>query len=464
MNNIKRLISSQTFRIAIGTSLIFSFVAVFVIAILAWLDLQNAEQDEVEQIEESVEELIEFIEEDGLDKVIIEYSDEYGPLWPDEEAGYLLSENIVLLRVAVNNKAVLGFEAIDAPLGWAWLEFPFAEHEAENQPQLRSYSVDIENNITVTGAMPHGFDYHSAKAFWQKGILGLFLVVFPLALLTAFLISNYVFRRLETISKSVEQISTGDLTTRVSTSKHDDEFDQLAKKMNAMLDQIRKLMRNLEDVSVGIAHDLKTPLTRLDQRLQYIEHDLHKPSEVQKHLAIAHKNIQTLLGVFSALLRLGEIDSGKRKDRFTLVSLSDIVDDVADTYAAVFNDNNRTLDISITPNLKAMGDKDLIAQLISNLLENTLQHANADGRVSLRLQLHNDGIVLQVGDDGPGIPEDARDQIFERFYRLDKSRNTPGNGLGLSLVSSICSLHSASIHLYRDQPGTVIDIVFPATR
>lgn len=460
MNNFKRLASSRIFRVSIGTSLIFSFIAALVIATMGWLEFKRVEQGEIEQIEHDVGELIEFIKEDGLDTVIVEHSHEYGAVWPDEEAGYLLSEHRVLLRVTQNNKVVLGFEALDAPLGWSWLDFPFEAHEAEGQPRLRSLSVDIENNINVIGALPHGFEYLTAKAFLKKGILGLLMVVLPLTLLTGFLISHYVFRRLENISESIEKISAGDLTTRVSTSTNNDEFDQLAKKMNAMLDQIRSLMRNIEDVSVGIAHDLKTPLTRLDQRLQYLAQDKYKPDEIQKHLDIAHANIQTLLGVFSALLRLGEIDSGKRKDNFTLLPLSELVDDIADTYAAVFNEKEKQLDISIMPNLKAMGDRDLIAQLISNLLENSLQHSNDEARVWLRLQLHNDGIVLQIGDDGPGIPEEARERIFERFYRLDKSRNSPGNGLGLSLVSSICSLHNAKIHLYPDQPGTVIDIIF----
>ncbi|MEM7083043.1 MAG: HAMP domain-containing sensor histidine kinase [Pseudomonadota bacterium] len=464
MNSVSRLITSQTFKVSIATSLVVSLIAAVFVAGIAWLDIQRAEQDEIETLQHEVEELIEFIEEDGLDAVIIDRSDEYGPLWPDEEADVLTADNSVLLRVAHKGKAVLGFEALDAPLGWAWLEYPFERHETDEKPRLRTLSVNMENDITVVGALPHGAEYQTALAFLRKGVLGLLFVVLPLALLTAILISQYVFRRLEKVSTSIDAITAGELAARVPTSIKNDEFDQLAKKVNAMMHQIRSLMKNVENVSVGIAHDLKTPLTRLDQRLQYIEHDKHNPVAVQKHLDIAHTNIQSLLGVFGALLRLAEIDSGKRKDNFSPLSLSELVDDVADTYATVFSEKGRKLDISIVPNLDTIGDKNLIAQLISNLLENALQHANDEGRAWLRLQLHNDGIVLQIGDDGPGIPDNERERIFERFYRLDKGRNTPGNGLGLSLVSSICALHDAKIHLYPNQPGLVIDIVFPPPR
>ena len=172
-------------------------------------------------------------------------------------------------------------------------------------------------------------------------------------------------------------------------------------------------------------------------------------------------HVQTLLTTFNALLRLGEIESGRLRTHFTRHSLSELVTDVAETFEAVFADQGRQLEISIMPNIEVFGDRDLISQQVSNLLENILEHTPAGTNGWVRLQAHTDGALLQVGDEGLGIPVEEHGKVFERFYRVDKSRNKPGNGLGLSLVASIASVHDASLALHERETGCVIDITFP---
>ncbi|MEM7219264.1 MAG: HAMP domain-containing sensor histidine kinase [Pseudomonadota bacterium] len=455
--------ASRTFRGALrwlGLAMVAAGLVIALLALRHALDLSEAQRG---QINERLGELVEQLEEDGLPQVIDDYSDEYGPLWPTSEAHYLLEEGEVLLLVMQGDTPVLGFAALSVPVGWSEVDMRVPGEEIPLETQVFDVNrVELNPDISVVGALPQ-LDIADELSERFGTVLLLYLLVCAAAVVACFYTSRYVLVRMSELSAAVADIAAGDLNARAAMTPANDEFDRVASDINRMLEQIRALMRNLEEISVGAAHDLKTPLTRLDQRLQRILHDAADPTEVRVHATAAHEHVQTLLTTFNALLRLGEIESGRLRTNFERIDLSALVSDVAEAFDAVFIEQQRSLQVSVMPGIEVSGDRDLIAQQISNLFENILEHTDPPCGGWVRLQSHTDGALLQIGDHGPGIPEGEQDRVFERFYRIDKSRSKPGNGLGLSLVASIANVHGAAVALHPRSQGTVIDITFPQT-
>ncbi|MEL6960848.1 MAG: HAMP domain-containing sensor histidine kinase [Pseudomonadota bacterium] len=241
-----------------------------------------------------------------------------------------------------------------------------------------------------------------------------------------------------------------------------DEFDRLAGNINDMLDEVETLNSNIEAVSVGVAHDLRTPLSNIGGRLELIRRDRDDPHAVEAHLDAAEAAQDQLMRVFDALLRLGEVKAGKRKAAFGHVDLSGLVRNMTDAFEPVFADADKSFTSDVTNGITLQGDAELLEQMMANLLENALEHSRDAAKVEVSLTQTELGPLLTVGDDGPGISPADRDHIFERFFRADRSRTTPGNGLGLSLVQAIADLHSAEIRLDPDASGAIFFIQFQA--
>ncbi|MEL6837930.1 MAG: HAMP domain-containing sensor histidine kinase [Pseudomonadota bacterium] len=278
--------------------------------------------------------------------------------------------------------------------------------------------------------------------------------------MTGYFLSRSVFNRIEGISQTAAAVAAGQMTSRVPQSDRYDEFDRLAGGINQMLDRLAALNANIEAVSVGVAHDLRTPLTNIGGRLELISRDRANPDAVEKHIEAAEGYLSQLLGIFDALLRLGEVEAGRRKAAFDVVDLSALAADMAEAYAPIFEDANKSFQAHIDSGARISGDRELLEQLVANLLENAVEHARDAAQVGLSVRITADTVTLAISDDGPGISPANRTRIFERFYRADGSRSTPGNGLGLSLVKAIADLHGADITLDEDAPGAVFTLVF----
>lgn len=453
---------SQTFQRAVQLWALLMLLFAAALAIYGGMLLRSANQDERAQIEERLEELREHLEEDGLERVIEEHTEEFGALWPAEEAEYHFEDEAVLILLLHRSQPVLGFPELLIEPGWHAVTYESPGSLGDPLAvELTARRVDLSEDLSLIGALPRTSSWHQALA--HVTVMAMFFTAAALlGIVVCYRSSAGVLRRLTSLSGAVEAMATGRYEARAVVSPDRSEFDQVAIDINRMLDHIQRLMRNLEDISVGAAHDLKTPLTRLDQRLQVIALEANEPKQVQTHVDAARQHVQTLLTTFNALLRLGEIESGRLRAQFERYDLSALVADVAETFEVVFSDQNRQLSVSVMPNLEAFGDQDLVAQQVANLLENILEHTEAGTDGWIRLQAHSEGALLQVGDEGPGIPAAEQQRVFERFYRVDKSRTKPGNGLGLSLVASIATVHNAKLALHEKQPGCVIDITFPS--
>ncbi len=287
-----------------------------------------------------------------------------------------------------------------------------------------------------------------------------FLGVVLLGVVGGFALSRGVQRRFAEMSGVAQAIIAGDLAHRNPLRGSGDDLDALATTFNHMLDRISALMESLRQVSNDIAHDLRTPLTRLRQRL---EASLNSPGGEDPRSAIeaALTELDAILDTFAALLRIAQIESGARRLAFTSVHLAALVATVAEAFAPSAEEGRRSLQAEAEDNVVVEGDPELLTQMLVNMVENALLHTPLGSVVQVRSGRDEEGAFLLVRDNGPGVPSGERARLFDRFYRLERSRSAPGNGLGLALVAAVARLHVARAELSDAGPGLEVRVSFP---
>jgi signal transduction histidine kinase len=294
-----------------------------------------------------------------------------------------------------------------------------------------------------------------------RGFLAGLAATIAFAVLGGLATSFGLLRRIEAISRTSREIMAGDLGRRIALRGSDDEFDHLAMSLNAMLDRIQHLMSGLQQISNDIAHDLRTPLSRMRQRLELA---LRRENSVEGLRAAMESSIadsDAILRTFAALLRVAQIESGSRRAGFVVVALDTLLTDLIDAYLPVVEERSQRLSVAIASGLQVSGDRELLAQSVANLIENAINHAPPGANLHVIGEGGPDGTRIVVADDGPGIPEAERTKVLQRFYRLESSRTTPGQGLGLSLVQAIADLHEAKLTLEDNKPGLRCTLLFP---
>jgi signal transduction histidine kinase len=289
---------------------------------------------------------------------------------------------------------------------------------------------------------------------------GIGITLFALA--GGYFVGSLFIRRLNGVNSSVNRIMAGALGERIPTIGLGPEFDELSGNLNLMLDRIQGLMEGLRQVSTDIAHDLRTPLTRLRQNLEGLR-GTDTLTGYDAGIEAALEQTDEILTIFRALLRIGTLEGGAGRSRFTRLDLSELIERVGGAYEPVAEDSGHRLDVELEPGLMVTGDGELLAQMFTNLIENALVHTPPGTCIVLHARRSGEGVIAEVRDDGPGIPAEERDRVFVRFYRLDTSRSTPGSGLGLSLVRAIASLHHVIPILEDNGPGLKIVLKFPPT-
>ena len=278
----------------------------------------------------------------------------------------------------------------------------------------------------------------------------------------SFLIGYTIIHSISRISRTARRIVDGDFAERIMIRTNDtDEMNQLADNLNHMLDRIEALITSQRQVTNNIAHDLRSPLNRLRNRMEVALLDRNSDNKTLRDvIADSVEDAENLLKTFNALLSIAQVES-RAKDDFTHTSLSDICEDLAELYDVLSEDGEHTFAASIEPGLDIMGNRQLMAQAITNLLDNAVKYTPSGGNIRLSAEKRGDNILVSVADNGKGIPPDKRDEVLKRFVRLDSARSTPGNGLGLSLVSAIVALHNGSLTLHDNKPGLRIQITLP---
>ena len=289
--------------------------------------------------------------------------------------------------------------------------------------------------------------------------LGL-LPAFILAILIGMVLSQRAQNRVLEVNRKIQRIVAGDLRQRLPTTGRGDPFDQLAVSVNQMLGDIESLIREISGVGDNIAHDLRTPLTRVRVRLERGRANASTLNELRAVVDQAIGGLDQSLTIITALLRIAEIEHSRRLEGFSQVQLGPLVREVGDLYEPIAEDKGVALRVESKDGATVSGDRDLLFEAVANLVDNAVKFTPEGGHVELALHHNNGQVEIQVKDTGPGIPEIEREAVTKRFYRSDKSRRTEGLGLGLSLVAAIVKLHGFQFAI-APGPGCTVEIVCP---
>ena len=285
--------------------------------------------------------------------------------------------------------------------------------------------------------------------------LGLTLL---LGLVGGLVMSRGLLRRVDGINRTTRQIMKGDLSQRISMNAvRGDEFDQLAANLNAMLEQIERLLNGMRQVTDNIAHDLRTPLNRMRSRIEVALISDHESDMLKPVLEETLQDAEAMIATFNALLDIARAEAGSDRSAFEEVDLGDIVENVTDLYQPLAEDKGQTIDLAVLPDQPLVANRHLLSQALANLLDNAVKYTPEGGRITISL---TSGPMIKVADSGPGIPAESHDDVLERFVRLDQTRSTPGNGLGLSLVNAVAKLHGATLTLEDNAPGLIVVLTF----
>lgn len=370
-------------------------------------------------------------------------------------------------REAASNTASLGYRLVDANGRAVAGTLDAFVPAAPGYVELLPYRAGTEHRIaqSLTTALPGGYRLLVAAdraaidemdSLFIRLFLGAFGAMLVLGIAAAWVVGIVTRRRLARIDHTAAAIIDGDLSRRVPLSGSGDEFDSVAETLNLMLDRIGGLMENLRQVSSDVAHDLRTPLTRLQNRLDEALRT-EEPDRQREKIEEAAAETTELLEIFSALLRIAEVEGKAARAHFQIVDLSSIVTNVAEDFGPSVEGSGRQLVANIAPGTTVLGDRRLLQLMLINLLDNAVQHTPPGTIVRIGLRSADHRIRLTVADDGPGVEAGVAPALFNRFARADGSRSTPGHGLGLAMVAAIAAAHSGSATI-APRPGFAVHV------
>jgi signal transduction histidine kinase len=328
--------------------------------------------------------------------------------------------------------------------------------------------------VVRTVQLPSGFilvvgrDIVERRGFTAIIFQGFFfgaLGILFLSIVTGAITARRVLRRIDAINATSTVIMAGNLSERVPITRRNDEFDGLATNLNAMLDRIEGLMQGLKEVTDNVAHDLKTPLTRLRNQAESALRDGAQGEEQRAALETTISESDKLIKTFNALLMIARAEAGAPSGAFAEVDVSAVAEDVAELYGPVAEEEGMTLSSHVAIGIRMRANRELLGQALVNLVDNAMKYGRCEGgsgRITIGARQLDGRVLIEVGDNGPGIPESDRQRVLERFVRLEKSRTEAGSGLGLSLVAAVARLHKGVFRIEDNRPGVRAVIDLPA--
>ena len=298
-------------------------------------------------------------------------------------------------------------------------------------------------------------------------------IVMVLGIIGGVFVSRRVLKRVDAMTGTAQTIMAGDLSGRLSVIGSGDEFDRLALNLNGMLERIESLMRGLKEVTDNVAHDLKTPLTRLRNRCEAALRTAKTETDFRRVLEESIEESDGLIRTFDALLMIARAESGEVRDGMAEFDVAEVARDVSELYEPLAEDKGLTLEVEAKQRAAVNGNRELVSQALANLVDNAIKYAAPETKgpldavngnrsgILVKADAEQDRVVLTVSDRGPGIPQDDRSRVVDRFVRLEQSRSLPGSGLGLSLVSAVARLHGGELKLEDNAPGLRARISLP---
>lgn len=446
---LPRLFRSSVLRLTLAYMALFALSVGALAAFMYWATLGYLEQQTNAIIEAEINGLYEQFERSGA-RGLADVIDERVRRDTELRSFYLLADGIGR-RIAGNVPSwPLGVE--DARGQWA----DFVQRDGTTP--VRAMLLPVGPGLRLLVGRDIREFSEIRRVLRSASLYGITLTL-ALALIGGVLLALSAQRRLTELNRTARQIMAGDLSRRAPLRGSHDEHDELAQNINAMLDQIENLLVGMRHVGDSVAHDLRGPITRLRNRLETVA---AAAAPRREDLTECVTQLDQVLATFNALLRIARVESGAYRSAFTTVDLGGIAHDVCDLYQAVAEERGVALTCSADEALEVFGDRELLAQVLTNLVDNGLKYTPTGGTVRVELERQKDTARLRVSDSGPGIAPEDRTRVLQRFTRLDQARSQPGNGLGLALVNAVALQHHGRLILGDNAPGLVVTVELPA--
>jgi signal transduction histidine kinase len=455
--SLRRLLETSTFRLALIYLASFGISALALLGFLYYETAGFMARQTDETIQAEIAGLAEQYRAEGINRLreVIELRSGQ----PHRSGVYLLIDPLGR-RVAGNLERWP--EVKPGPDGWLTFAVevtPDGEKVEQRRARAKSFRLDEGFSLLVGREVE---DRLQVEAQIRRTLGWGLALTLLLGLAGGFLMSRGMLGRVDAINRTTRRIMAGDLSQRIALRGSRDEFDQLAANLNAMLDQIERLLGGMRQVTDNIAHDLRTPLNRLRSRIEVALLQHPGRAETRALLEATLADAQAMIATFNALLDIARAEAGSERGGFEEVDLAALAGDLADLYRPVAEDKQLTFEYHCVPGMALRANRQLLAQALANLLDNAVKYTPPGGGVRLDVGRGPSGPVIAVSDSGPGIPEADRARVLQRFVRLDATRSTPGSGLGLSLVDAVAKLHGAELMLTDNRPGLKVSLAFPA--
>jgi len=454
-SNLGLILRSASVRIALSYAVVFIVSTLLLVGYLWWRTASYLEQETDAVILADTRAIGDRLRDFGLPGALEAINDRL-KLAADEHAIYLLTDP--LLTPVGGNLSAWPAQVGRDP---GWYEIKVEQNGKLHATRILNVNLPADFHLLV------GRDIQDRAAIRDvilNGLASAAIAALVLAVAGGIMVRRAVFRRVETINRTAAAIVQGDLARRVPTTRSADEFDQLSGTINEMLDQIQLLIEGIRGASDAIAHDLRTPLAEMRARLEALLRNRPPPDATFEEIAKTMGDIDRLIAVFNALLRLADIRSGVRRSGFRDVEIDRILADVVEFYGPMAEEKSMALELEASPGAAPVvikGDPDLLAQAIGNLLDNAIKYAPAGSKVSVGLVRPPERLLrLEIRDSGPGIPQGERELVTRQFYRGSQD-NVPGTGLGLSLVLAVVHLHGGRLELADNHPGLLAALILP---
>lgn len=460
MNRLARIARTTAFKLSVLYLAVFTALSAFLLIYIS----RNTNQLMLAQVTQTLNAEITGLPEEyvrGGVRALVASIDRRARR-PDASL-YLLTDfagNPIAGNIPERPKTILG-ETASGIQRVHYLRRDAAGVEEEREALVRQF--DLRGGYRLLVGRDLGETRHFVDILAEARQLWIGVVVI-MAVVTWFFVNRRVMKRIDDIADTSQTIMEGDLSGRLPVAGNDDEFDRLATNLNAMLDRIELLMHGMKDVTDNIAHDLKTPLTRLRNRVETALREARTDTDYRSALEATLDESDNLIRIFDSLLRIARIEAMTPEAGMDTVDLRQLVGQLADLYGPAAEDAGGRLNVDVPDGLFAECNAGLINQVLVNLVENALKYAvpEAGGQViTISAAEAGERIYLSVADNGPGIPEEALDRVADRFVRLDESRSEPGHGLGLSLVRAVARLHGGDVRLQDAEPGLKATIDLP---
>ena len=447
--HVRKLFRTSSFKLALAYASFFLASVLVLYGVIYWFTTDYAAQDEINEIAgefDAIQDEARLTGDDRLPQIIANHL----RARRDVRAVYLL-EDPAGRKIAGNidpRTPALGPMMLRLTLDGQELDVRASGYRmARGQYLLVGQDTYVLRQMRIVIARAFG--------------IGLLITV-VLAVLSGAIISRTALKRVEAVSRTALAIMDGDLSKRVPTRGTGDEFDELAASVNAMLDRINELMVSIRQVSSDIAHDLRTPLTRLRQRLELARKRATTVEELKDVLGHSIAQTDSILETFGALLRIAQIEASGHSAPKSMVNVSKLLTGIVDDFAPAAEDRGHRLVPEVEPGMVMPGDPELLTQLVVNLVDNAIRHTPQGAHISVHARSVGNNLEVAVSDTGPGIPEKEWNNVLRPFYRLESSRTTEGSGLGLSLVAAIAQRHAAQLSFADNRPGLRVSVLFPA--